>query len=143
MDRRVQLPHFTCSGYEDCHLLVPFNYQVALILDLKCFPFLIFIKLYPQEILSIVSSLELPKSFSPTDMHLPKTVSKCLDWKSVGARAKSMGQRMNCSLKKGLEYHQAAAGCGMLPELWNICVKNLKTHPQPQPNVGSTVCSEP
>lgn len=42
--------YFTCSGYgPDCHLLVPFNFQVALILDLKCFLFLIQIISYPQE----------------------------------------------------------------------------------------------
>ena len=33
MGRKVRLSRFTCSVYgADCHLLVPFNFQVALIL---------------------------------------------------------------------------------------------------------------
>lgn len=126
------------------HLQVPFNFQVALLLDLKCFLFLIHIIPYPQESPQHCFMFGAPKHHFPREMYLPKAVSEHPGCKSVGTRAESKEQRMDCGLKEawipwGCEM---VWGCFLGFVIYNIFVKNWTTHPECQPNTQGVLCSE-
>lgn len=121
MGRRVQLSHFTCSRYgADCHLLVPFNFQGALILGLKCFQFLIPIILYTQESPQRCFILGAPKHHFPLERHLPKAVSQHPGWKSVGSRAKARGRGWAVVWKRPWNTLRLQAGCCRLDAFWAL-----------------------
>lgn len=86
-------PWLGCGA--DCHLLVPLNFQVALILD-------VFHSLYNHNFLSLREAPTLfPFIFGAPKHHFPQhsctfwKVSVHPGWKSVRARAKSKGQKMS------------------------------------------------
>lgn len=123
----IQLSHFTCSGYGAvCHLLVPFNFQVALILEMFHISYNTLSFRVPKIVCFYLGGSQA--SFSPTEMQLPKAVSEYTGWKSVGQEQKARGRGWAIVWKRPWNMYLEAA-CMLWGASWALKHLSQKLNP--------------